>query len=959
MEIAVQDHRSQNITLRQGAITETVDAQGQGTRANLTGTVGTVVDQNLVAELPLNGRSFQTLFQLTPGVVITPTSFASQGQFSVNGQRTDTNYFLIDGVSATFGISVAANPGQSAGGSLPALTALGGTNSLVSTDDVQEFAILTSSLAPEFGRTPGGQISIVTRSGTNEVHGAVFDYLRNEALDANDWFANQQNLKRGALRQNDFGGVLGGPIQQNRSFYFLSYEGLRLRQPTTGESDVPSLATRQSALPAIKPFFYAYPLPTGRNEGTGLAEAIYAFSNPSSLDAASLRMDQHFGGHLALFGRYNVSASDQKLRGATVSSLSSVTDLRFALQTLTIGSTWSVSPHLTNDTRLNWSRSFATFDVLLDGFGGAVPISDETVFPVPFSQRDSLFQLFLALNTRHPDLEFGRNVANSLSQVNLIDSCTLDLPGHTVRGGIDFRRLSPRTKPARYQQEALFSDIPSALTGRALLGIVQSSTSVESRFLNWSLFVEDTWRPLSRLTLTYGMRWEFNPTPTGRGANGLAPFAVRGIGNLSALSLAPPGTPLYRTTADNFAPRFGLAYQFRNDAGSESVVKAGVGIVYDFANGPVGNAFSSVSFPFSATKTLAGVSFPLSQDNASPAPITTSPPFGPMPVFPAVLKLPYTYQWNLSVEQSLGREQTISVGYAGSVGHSLFRTEQYVGGLASVPLSFKQLLFTNNGGYSNDHALLAQLKRRTSRGLDVLASYTYSHSLDNVSTDAIFNVPQHLVSRRTDYGSSDFDLRHIATFAVDYSIPAPSRSSPVKTVISNWTIDPIFMFRSSPPVNIVFSRQTAPGIPFRPNVVPGAPLYVDDPGVAGRRRINSAAFLIPVGERQGDLGRNHLRGFPLFQVDVALRRKFRVKDNVAVQLRIEAFNLFNHPNFAPESGQLGVTNLAGTFFPQSGFGISGNSFGNGLQGGGPGSGFSPLYQIGQARSLQMAVQLQF
>jgi hypothetical protein len=172
-------------------------------------------------------------------VVVTPTALDDQGQFSVNGQRADANYFTVDGVSANFGVTGYGPLVQTAGGALPALSALGGTNSLVSVDAMQEFRIQTSSFAPEFGRTPGGQISIVTRSGTNRFHGTLFEYFRNNVLDANDWFVNYDHLPKPEERQNDFGGVFGGPIIKDKTFFFFSYEGLRLRQPSTQETVVP------------------------------------------------------------------------------------------------------------------------------------------------------------------------------------------------------------------------------------------------------------------------------------------------------------------------------------------------------------------------------------------------------------------------------------------------------------------------------------------------------------------------------------------------------------------------------------------------------------------------------------------------------------------------------------------------------------------------------------------------
>jgi hypothetical protein len=327
--------------------------------------------------------------------------------------------------------------------------------------------------------------------------------------------------------------------------------------------------------------------------------------------------------------------------------------------------------------------------------------------------------------------------------------------------------------------------------------------------------------------------------------------------------------------------------------------------------------------------------------------------------FPAVLKLPYSYQWNVSIEQSLGTSQTLTVGYVGSAGHSLLRTDLYFGGEAGVPPSFERLLFTNNGGYSHYNALQVQLRRRTSRGLDLVASYALSHSLDNVSSDATFTVPARFLDHRADYGPSDFDIRHAGTIGVDYNLPVPGHCSLARILFSNWSVDSIVTFRSAPPINVMLSRETAPEIAFRPDFVPGVPLYIDDSSAPGKVRINPAAFLAPVIQRQGNLGRNSLRGFPLLETDLTIRRHFHLSDKFGVQVRIEAFNLFNHPNFASQGSQLGVVDSAGNFSPQSGFGISANMFGNGLQTEGPGSGFSPLYQIGQARSLQAALKLEF
>src|SRR5215467_14441757 len=250
--------------MRVGSASESIVVEGGAPLVNTeSATVSTVVDRTFVENIPLNGRSFQTLITLTPGVVVTATNFADQGQFSVNGQRADANYFSVDGASANVGVTSFFPLIQAAGGALPALSPSGGTNSLVSVDAMQEFRVQTSSFAPEFGRTPGGQISIVTRSGTNAFHGALFEYFRNDALDAGDWFVNFNHLAKAEERQNDFGGVFGGPVRKDKTFFFFSYEGSRLRQPSTQETVVPDSASRQQAqatMPAILPYLNAYPV---------------------------------------------------------------------------------------------------------------------------------------------------------------------------------------------------------------------------------------------------------------------------------------------------------------------------------------------------------------------------------------------------------------------------------------------------------------------------------------------------------------------------------------------------------------------------------------------------------------------------------------------------------------------------------------------------------------------------
>jgi hypothetical protein len=396
VNLHVQDALAIDFEMAVGSVSETVRVEGGAPLVNTTsGTVSTLVDQTFVENIPLNGRSFQTLIMLTPGVVVTQTAAADQGQFSVNGQRADANYFTVDGVSANFGVTGYFPLVQTAGGSLPALSAQGGTNSLVSIDATQEFRVQTSSFAPEFGRTPGGQISILTRSGSNQFHGTAFEYFRNSVLDANDWFSNRDHLPKPEERQNDFGGVFGGPILKDRIFFFFSYEGLRLRQPATQETVAPDAASRQQAPTTMQPYLNAYPVPNGPELGSGTAQFNGSYSNPSSLDAYSIRVDHAINSKLSLFGRYNYSPSDSDVRGP-FGALSSTELLSTSVHTFTVGLTESITPHISNEVRANYSNDRVSSRFRLDSFGGAVPLPDSVLFPSGFSSVDSLFEYLIA-----------------------------------------------------------------------------------------------------------------------------------------------------------------------------------------------------------------------------------------------------------------------------------------------------------------------------------------------------------------------------------------------------------------------------------------------------------------------------------------------------------------------------------------------------------------------------------
>src|SRR6266542_80656 len=457
----VGDQKALQIQLQAGSVSEMVKVTADAPLINESPAVGTVVDRQFVENIPLNGRSFQSLITLTPGVVLTKTAEGSeQGQFSINGQRGDANYFTIDGVSANIGVKVTSGIGQAPGGALPGFSASGGTNNLVSIDALQEFKIQTSTYAAEFGRTPGGQISIATRSGTNDFHGTFFEYFRNDVLDANDWFANANRLPKPAERQNDFGGVLGGPIFKNRTFFFFSYEGLRLRQPQVGLTEVPSLCFRGSgvcpagqspAATSIQPLLNALPLPNGPTVRNGVAQFNASYSNPASLDATSIRIDHALNSKLTMFGRYNYAPSDSGQRGGSL-SLNNVILTKTKTQTLTLGSTWALTNTISNDLRFNYSRNRGGISFLLDDFGGAVPPPDSLLFPAEFASPEKSIFAFLLSGFSGAFFQKGVTSRNLQRQVNLVDNLLLSAGSHQLKFGVYYRRLSPISRVRNYTQ---------------------------------------------------------------------------------------------------------------------------------------------------------------------------------------------------------------------------------------------------------------------------------------------------------------------------------------------------------------------------------------------------------------------------------------------------------------------------------------------------------------------------
>jgi Carboxypeptidase regulatory-like domain/TonB dependent receptor-like, beta-barrel len=947
----VQDAVQLDFEMRLGPVTETLTVEAGARLVNTeSGTVGTVVDRTFVENLPLNGRSFQSLITMTPGVVLTPASSSSPGQFSVNGQRSDANYFMVDGVSANVGVQPTAGLGPAGAGAAPGLSTQGGTNSLVSVDALQEFKIQSSTYAPEFGRSPGGQISIVTRSGTNKAHGSLFEYFRDAALDSADYFVKRQGLSKPKEHQHDFGGVFGGPLERDRTFIFVSYEGLRLDQPRTAVTEVPSLASRLAASDAVNPILAAFPLPNGPDTANGLAKFSASYTDPSTLDATSVRVDRTFGNSVTVFGRYNYSPSDgsSRLGSFAIASANTIGWVKQQLQTLTAGTTWIIGPTLSNELRANWSRNVGENFQVLDAFGGAVVPSSAMLHPA-FAPAQSTYRV--NLGPANVFFDEGPNASNIQRQVNIVDALQLTKTRHHVKLGIDYRRLLPIYGPTAYVQAYTFNGVAGVLGGAAtsVLTASGSTRNRSSHGTNFSAYAQDTWSPASALTITYGVRWDVNPAP---GLNDSNEALTLTTADPATMAFAAPGTPMYKTTYGNVAPRLGAAHRLRDAPGRELVLRGGWGLFFDLASPAVLNNLSQ-TFPFTARANLTNVPFPTDPSLLAPPTVAPGAPADFLVAADPDLKLPYTHQWNLAVEQALGDTSTVSVSYVGAAGRRLLTQERVLN--PSPQIQFVTL--GTNRGHSRYDSLQVKYARRLSSGLQALASYTLARSRDNISTDAVAVLPLFRADPDQDWGPSDFDVRHTLSGGVTYAIPAGGVAPAWRWLASGWSVDGVLVARSALPVNVVTGRAVfSTSNALRPDLVPGMPLYVDDDAVPGGRRFNPAAFTPPPLDasgnppRQGTLGRNALRGFPMNQVDLAVHRDIPLRGDVHLELRAEAFNLFDRASFGPPTNT-----LTSGLFGQSTRTLA-SSFG---AGGITGGGLSPLYQVGGPRSVQLAARLQF
>lgn len=945
------------IRMQLGSVTQTVNIDASRlTPQSSDGSISTVVNREFVANIPLNGRSFQDLVSMTPGVnTQSPQAagggFTGHGDFSVNGQQPDDNSYTVDGVSADIGAGVLIGHEKFASsGSAAGTTALGTTQSLVSIDDLQEFRVLTADYSAEYGRTMGGQFTLLTRSGTDRLHGSGYDYIRNYSANAADWFTHfNQAISSLPYEQNDFGGTLGGPFVlphlydgSSKTFFFLSYEGLHVTEPTAPlvEFEPSGQTIMDTPQPLNWLLLDFVEGGSASNLGnTGLGPVVSSsISEPGSINAGSIRFDHTFSPKLSAFFRYNNTASQSESYDFT-----SVPLQNLGTQASTLGATFQISPTRTNELRIGYGASKSVLSTIFWGNNKApvgVPYDLNAQLGIPKFFPSASGDLFIH-SAGAGDAEVKTDSAlGVVHQWNLRDTLTAQAGHHLLQFGIDERHLVSSIHPPDLTVEADFFNLQSILSNSATDMSITASQPATPEFNEFSAFLQDEWRISKSLTLSPGLRWDVDPPPHGK-RGGDAYTALGNVATPADLALAARGTPLWHTGWLNVAPRFGAAWVADSHAGRELVMRGGIGVFFDTANRAAAPAFSALGF--STTMHPENVPVPVTAAQLD-FPTTVTPPYTSAPAFafPAHLKMPYALQWNVAVEKALGKNQTFTASYVGTNGRQLLQ-EQRANVNAQNP-AFGEVVWFPSGITSSYNGLQLKFQRSISPGVQVLGSYVWSHTLDYGSTDPAWPLTR---------GNSGLDMRHNFEGAISWDEHTISGGRLRRSFLSNWGADGRITARTGFPVTALGNLFSDPATGNRyfsgVDRIPGRPLYLYGSQYPGGRALNGGpyatnpAFVLPDIGSAGNASRNMLRGFGANQFNVAVRREIPLFDGFGVQLRAETYNLFNHPDFGYIDPSL-TDALFGqpTLMLNQSFGPSGS-----------------LYEPGAPRSVQVSVRVHF
>ncbi len=724
-----------------GAVQETITVEGASPVVTADdASIGVRVFQDEIRRLPLNGRGVLGLLEFAPGTNVTPATRGESGQFSANGQRPNANYFIVDGASANTGVSAGGLPAQATGGVLPALSAFGSLDSLLPVEAIDEFRVQTANTSGDLGRLPGASVSLSSRSGSNELHGGMVYRIRHELLAANDWFANYSGEGRAPLRLHDVAPSLGGPLRRNHTFFFLSFQHMDLRGPYVWRQPVPSLETRDASPDWVRPALDLFPAPNGASLGNGLAAWYGRNIRPSQLDSGVVRLDHALTSRVSLFARYNDSASSNEFGSTEINRL----DLRF--RSLTLGLNYRPGARFTFDVRANESQSEAqsTWSQLGQPSSSGCDLAPLIAYLFPtFSGCEYLVRFSIG---GVGQVVSGREGNRRQRQFQVVESTGVSRGAHNFRFGADYRRILPIRRDANGLLSAIADDINSLTDKRNLWLGSAAAVNASTQVTELSLWAQDTWQISPRFTVTPGLRWEFNPSPV--------PSNTAWFLNPYTNIFTDEHRALWPVSYSNFAPRMSAVWRVTRGGGT--VLRAGGGLFYDSSLSIATDLINSG--PLSITQLLSGKAGLFS----------TILSYGYAPV----LRLPAAGGVELDAGSGAEPQRCGVAGLRRLQGTPpdptrVWRLRQHADRLFAL---------TTNHGSSDYEGLQVQYRRRVAEGVQALASYSWSHSLDNDSSDSflIWAAPGATADR--DHSSSDFDLRQSLTAAVTWESPRRARA---------------------------------------------------------------------------------------------------------------------------------------------------------------------------------------
>jgi hypothetical protein len=909
-----------DVALNVGTVSEQVTVTDQRSSVNLsTQQISGLVDERQVKELPLNGRSYDQLITLNPATVnytaqrsgSVGTSNSSVGSmFAVSGRRPQDNLYLLNGVEYTGASLINVTPGGTSG-------------QLLGVEAVREFNVVADTYSASYGKRQGAQISIVTSSGTNKLHGSAYEFLRNSYFDSRNYF-DQARIPE--FQRNNYGGSLGGPLKKDKFFLFGNYEGYRQNLGLSDATLVPDNASRAKAVASVKPFLALWPVQNGPELGSGIA---IAYSNPIQHireDFGTTRFDANLSPRDLLFAVYTVD--DSTANTPTQNPLSLINE-SLREQVASVQEQHVFSASLLNTVRVGYSR--ASFYFL-----GSVPATVQAETPgfIPGKPTGAIVIAGSTASNGSSQItgaggNVGSNNAIARNLYTIDDHIFYSRSKHQIEAGGWLQGLRSNDNLAQNQYgQASFASLTTFLQGTVkTFTVVPTPTPLNWTNVMGAGYLEDTYRLNPNLELRAGVRIE--ATNGWNEAHGRSP--VYGFTNGVIDTTPTTGTSALTDNRAKFLPepRVGLAWNVFGNG--KTSVRSGFGLHHSLLDNldyrldqaaPYNTTLSYANVPIGApTSGTAGL--------ISPSNIQTK------------ISTPTVLAYDLRVEQELGLSTSITVAYVGSHGyHQILSEDQNepasvicsatsncpVGsaiGTIYYPTTVKANPLVANttswvsGGSSNYNALEVDLRRNFAHGLQFRANYTYAKNLDNGSawnTSVSANTPAFVSypgNPSLDYGPAATDVRHVAAINGTYELPfghgqrwASNGSKLVNPVVSGWSLSTIATLQTGFP----FSPQlgynpTGSGDtrnPVRPNVNPNftGSLYTHGSSAARAAQFfNAAAFSAPAYGTVGNLGRDTLTGPGYTDWDLSLRKSTQVSESVRVQFRAEFFNVLNHTNF--------------------------------------------------------------